>query len=64
MKAGSADYIPYNQALVLKGEKDESEELKEELKKSMQDNQRALQECFNELKVWCRVKINNYVQCT
>ena len=54
MKAGSADYIPYNQALVLKGEKDESEELKEdlkELKKSMQENQRALQERFDELKV-------------
>ena len=47
MQAGDADYIPYNRAIVLREENDESEELKEEvkaLKKSMQD-------LFSELKV-------------
>ncbi len=54
MKAGSPDYIPYNKALVLKGEKDESEELMEEvkeLKKSLQDSQKAVQDRFDELMV-------------
>ena len=42
MQAGSADYIPHNRAIVLKDEKNESEELKEEakqLQKSLQDQQ-------------------------
>lgn len=40
MKNGNYDYIPQNQALVLKEEKDESEELKErveQLQKSMEE---------------------------
>lgn len=51
MRAGNPDYIPNNKALVLKEEKDDSEELKEsvqELQKSFQDQQIALQKSLQD----------------
>lgn len=52
MKAYSADYIPYKRAIILKGEEDDSEELKKEIKELKESFNNALLEikvCFIEI---------------
>lgn len=51
MNDGNADYIPYNKALVLEGEEDDSEELKkeiQELKESLLE-MKVMTSCFVQL---------------